>query len=348
MAENFTAYYPIILEQAFAWKDLKIPLQYVLETIEAPFEVLDWQGLREDEQKEKLEDFLKEDRKKGFDLSKPPLFRLTLIQLDTEKYSLIWSQHHILLDGWCLPIVLGDVLKTYEALLQGKEASLPARRPFRDYIAWLQHQDIQQAEKFWKETLQGLEGPTRLSFKDLINQVSEKDYDTYHTVLSEEDTENLRQFAQDHGLTLNTLLQGAVGAVLKTYTRQEEIVLGVTVSGRSIDLPGIEDMVGLFINTLPLRMSFNPEETLLSSLHTLQKSTQKLNDYAYASLAQIQSWSGMNQSLFDVLFVFENYPLDESTKASNCGFKIKDVKGIEKTEYPLTIMVGLESNYILA
>jgi surfactin family lipopeptide synthetase C len=267
-------HYPI-MRTGILWRDLKVPLQYVLRAIEVPFEVLDWQGLKEGEQEERLDAFIKEDRKRGFDLSKPPLFRLTLIQWASQKYSLIWSQHHILLDGWGFPIVLEEVLKAYEATSQGKEVHLPFRRPFKDYIAWLQHQDIEQAEQFWKESLQGLEGPTNLSFKGLINKKPDKDYDTYLTVLSEEETENLRKFAQDHSLTLNTLIQGAVGAVLKTYTRQEEIVLGVTVSGRSIDLPGIEDMVGLFINTLPLRMSFNPKEPLLPFLHTLQKTTQK-------------------------------------------------------------------------
>ncbi|MBL8675864.1 MAG: amino acid adenylation domain-containing protein, partial [Alphaproteobacteria bacterium] len=328
-----------IFRTGFFWQDGEDPEQYVLESIDIPFEILDWQGLEEAEQKQKLDAFLQEDRKKGFDLSKPPLFRLTLIQWQPQKYSLIWSQHHILLDGWCLPIVLRDVLQAYEATLQGKEPQFPSRRPFRDYIAWLQHQDIEQAEKFWKDTLHNLEEPTRLSFKGLIHSTSAKDYDTYHTVLSENDTENLRKFAQDHGLTLNTLLQGAVGAVLKAYTRQKEIVLGVTISGRSINLPGIEDMVGLFINTLPLCMEFKSEDTILSFLHTLQQNTQKLNDYAYASLAQVQSWSGMNQSLFDVLFVFENYPVEENVKTPKCGFEIKDVKISEKSEYPLTIAV---------
>ena len=121
----------------------------------------------------------------------------------------------------------------------------------------------------------------------------------------------LRDFAQQHGLTLNTIIQGAVGLVLKTYTQQQEVVMGVTVSGRNIDLPGVEEMVGLFINTLPLKITLRPAEDTLTFLKNLQEQTQKLNEYAYTPLAQIQSWSGINQSLFDVIFVFENYPLDE-------------------------------------
>jgi hypothetical protein len=209
-----------------------------------------------------------------------------------------------------LSIIIGDLLKAYEVLRQGKTPQLTPRRPYKDYIAWLQQQDMAKAERFWKEYLAGIEGPTHLSFKDIIEKNSDKDYDTYSLELSVEETDQLKGFAQDHNLTLNTLIQGAVGFVLKTYTQQSEIVMGVTVSGRSINLPGIEEMVGLFINTLPLRISPSSEDNVLSFLTNLQEQTQKLNDYAYTPLAQIQSWSGINQSIFDVIFVFENYPIE--------------------------------------
>ena len=204
----------------------------------------------------------------------------------------------------------------------------------------MQQQDLNQAETFWKEYLSSLEGPTRLSFKDIIEANPEKDYDTYSVAFSVEETEEMKKFASQYNLTLNTLIQGIVGTVLRTYTQQEDIVMGVTVSGRNMDLPGIEEMVGLFINTLPLRMVYNPEESYLSFFKNLQDQIQKLNEYTYTSLAQIQSWARLDKGLFDVLFVFENYPLDESSQGSVGDFSIKSVKGIEKTEYPLTVVVG--------
>ncbi|MEI6628852.1 MAG: AMP-binding protein, partial [Alphaproteobacteria bacterium] len=180
---------------------------------------------------------------------------------------------------------------------------------------------------------------TLLSFKDIINKNPEKDYDTYSLKLSGEETKQLRKFAQDQQLTLNTVIQGAVGLVLKTYTQQSEVIIGVTVSGRTINLPGVEDMVGLFINTLPLRISPQPEETILAFLHRLQEQAQILNDYCYTPLAQIQSWAGVNRSLFDVIFVFENYPVEEETLSRQSDFMARGLKGIEKTEYPLTIII---------
>jgi len=329
-----------ILRTGFVWENFNKPLQYVLEAAEVPFSIEDWRYLSKKEREEKLEVFIQEDRKKGFDLKKPPLFRLTLIQYAPRNYYLIWSQHHILLDGWCLPIILDDVFKAYQALRQNREIHLTLPRPYRDYIAWLQDQDLNKAEAFWKNYLSALEGPTQLSFKGIIEKNKEKDYDAYAIELSLEETESIKKFAANHQLTLNTILQGAVGSVLRTYTQQQEVILGVTVSGRSIPLTGIENMVGVFINTLPLRIAFKQGEDFLSFFKSLQEQTQMLNEYAYISLAQIQSWAHKNGKLFDVIFVFENYPPGESTHRTKLDFSIKGLKGVEKTEYPLTIIVG--------
>ncbi|MBL8676441.1 MAG: non-ribosomal peptide synthetase, partial [Alphaproteobacteria bacterium] len=339
-----------ILRTGFVWHDGKSPLQYVLESAEVPFTIEDWQSLREQKQEEKLEAFIQEDRKRGFDLSKAPLFRHSLIQYAKDKHYLIWSQHHILTDGWCWPIILGDVFKAYADIKKGKDVHLKTPRPYQDYIAWLQKQDLNKAEVFWKDYLSSLEEPTRLSFKDIIKENKEKDYDTYSIAFSPEETEKIKIFTQQHGLTLNTIIQGAVGVVLKTYTQQQDIVMGVTISGRSIDLPGVEEMVGLFINTLPLRMTYIPGETCLSFLKNLQKEAQKLNDYSYTPLAQVQSWAQTGGSLFDVIFVFENYPLDGSDHTQGTNFIIKGIRRIDvKTEYPLTISIdpGNQLNLIL-
>ncbi|MEI6628483.1 MAG: condensation domain-containing protein, partial [Alphaproteobacteria bacterium] len=329
-----------ILRTGIIWEKLETPLQYVLESVAVPFIQYDWQNLNEETQQEKLEELIQKDRKQGFDLSKAPLFRLILIRHSKDRYCLIWSQHHILLDGWGSPIILADVFNSYEEIKAGRAPSLPARRPYRDYIAWLQQQDITKAEAFWKDYLAHMEGPTLLSFKDIINKNPEKDYDTYSLQLSVEETEQLRKFAQEHNLTLNTVIQGAVGLVLKTYTQQPEVIMGVTVSGRTMNLPGVEEMVGLFINTLPLRIVPQPRENITSFFKRLQEQAQTLNDYCYTPLAQIQSWTGINQSLFNVIFVFENFPTGEEAASIQSDLEVRGGKGIEKTEYPLTIAIG--------
>jgi amino acid adenylation domain-containing protein/non-ribosomal peptide synthase protein (TIGR01720 family) len=319
------------LRTGLAWEGLETPLQYVLETIEIPFEVKDWKGLQKEN---KLEDFIQEDRKRKFDLEQAPLFRLTLIQWSETKYTLVWSQHHTLLDGWSIPIILGDVIKTYEALQRGKGVNLPARRPYLDYIAWLQKQENGEAEKFWKENLKDLEGPTTLSFKQLIEP--KQGYETCSFGWSVEETRRIQQFAKEHGLTVNTLLQGAVGIALKTYTQKQEVVLGVTVSGRGIALSGVEEMTGLFINTLPLKMEVKGNG--ISFLKALQEQSRKIEEYAYPSLAQIQSWAGMPEGLFNVSYVFENYPLDPEIIQTSLGSAIKSSQEIGKVEYPLGVV----------
>ncbi|MBY0463081.1 MAG: amino acid adenylation domain-containing protein, partial [Alphaproteobacteria bacterium] len=207
-----------ILRTGFVWENLNIPFQYVLETTEVPFVYEEWPALTSQEREERFETLIQEDRKKGFDLRATPLFRLTLIHEAFDHYYLMWSQHHILLDGWCLPIIWDDVLKVYASIRHHRDIQLTSPRPYRDYIEWLQEQDLSQAEAFWKDYLSAVESPTRLSFKDLIEENKDKDYDTHSINFSLEETQQLKRLAQDQHFTLNTLFQGAVGSVLKTYT----------------------------------------------------------------------------------------------------------------------------------
>ena len=209
---------------------------------------------------------------------------------------MIWSQHHILTDGWSLPIILKDVFHAYEEIKKGREISLRSPRPYRNYIAWLQKQDTQKAEIFWKETLFSLEGPTHLSFKDIITKNKEKDYNVYIEDLSIEETEKLKAFAKQNNLTLSTLIQGAIGLVLKTYTQLQDIVLGITVSGRDKISRALKKWWAFLLILIPLRITFQKGETLLSFLKNLQNYTQTINKYAYAPLAQIQSWTTINKN----------------------------------------------------
>jgi amino acid adenylation domain-containing protein/non-ribosomal peptide synthase protein (TIGR01720 family) len=327
-----------VLRTGFIWKDGEVPSQYVLESVEVPFYEYDWRSFGEKEQDEKIEIFLQKDREKLFDLSQAPVFRVSLIWRSENSYYLIWSHHHILIDGWSLPILLGDLFGIYRSLIKEEDFHFQLPPSYRDYIAWIQDQDLKAAESFWKNYLSGFEEPTRLSFKGMVEKNKQEDYRNYSFNLSNFETDILKNFAQENNLTMNTLIQGAIIIVLKNYAQKPEIVLGITVSGRSIHLSRVEDMVGLFINTFPLRVV--PEGLIIDYLNKLQSQTQKLNDYTYASLSEIQHWSGIDQGLFDVLFVFENYPLEEGFENKKQDeFVIKNVRGYERTEYPLTIGV---------
>ena len=233
--QALTDHHPI-LRTGVVWERLDQPLQYVLKCINVPFEILNWKEKeKEFTRNQLLQVFIQEDRKKGFDLSKAPLFRIILIKHLQNKYTLIWSQHHILTDGWSNSILMADLFKAYESLKSKKLVSLTPRRPYRDYIARLQEQNKEKAEAFFRESLSSITEPTRLSFKEIISSCKEKDYDTYIFTFSEKETKSLETFAKENSLTLNTLLQGAVGKVLSSYTQKSDLVMGVTLSGRSIE-----------------------------------------------------------------------------------------------------------------
>jgi non-ribosomal peptide synthetase component F len=212
-------------------------------------------------------------------------------------------------------LLLQEVLACYGASCQGQEVRLERRRPYRDYIAWLQQQDLAQAEAFWRRELKGFQRPTPLGISgrgqgELSGQAPSDGIQ--HRLVSLETTEALHALARQRGLTLNTLVQGAWALLLSHYSGQDDVVFGVTVAGRPADLPGAEAMLGLFINTLPVRVRVEREAYLLPWLQTLQDGQVELRQYEYSPLPQVQSWSDVAQDvpLFESIVVFENYPTE--------------------------------------
>ena len=227
----------------------------------------------------------------------------------------------------------------YTQLLNGKTVALKTRRPYREYIGWLKRQDEAKIEEFWNEYLHGILDATQLSFKGLV-EADDVNYRVQEYEISEEETRRLQGFCKEHNVTANTLLIGALGIVLKRYLNQDEVVIGMTTSGRNISFSGIEDMVGLFINTLPVRIKFDGQ-TAAEYLVSLQGDIQELNEFGNVSLAKLQNLSGYGNNLFNVQFAYENYPVDYSLHKM---VEISESKGVEKTEYPLSIAAYLASN----
>ena len=322
-----------VLRTAFYWEELEKPLQVVHSKVDLPWIELNWQHLTQTEQQERLEAWLEGDRAQGFALEKAPLMRCTLIQLAAETYQFVWSHHHLLLDGWCLPILFKEVLAFTEAEEQSQDLYLPPPRPYRDYILWLQQQNLAQAEAFWRQALQGFH-PTPLL--DAPSNPPEYDEQQFH--LSTELTAAIESLARQHHLTLNTLLQGAWALLLSRYG-EKDVVFGTTVSGRPSALKGVESMVGPFINTVPVRVQCNQTE-LLPWLQQLQAQQVEREQYAYAPLVEIQGWSEVPRGtpLFDTLLVFENYPV--SALQQGGSLEIGSVRAFERTNYPLTVIAA--------
>jgi amino acid adenylation domain-containing protein len=330
-----------ILRTGFYWEELDKPLQVVHRQVEIPWQQHDWRSLSASEQQEQLAAFLQADREQGFELNQAPLMRCILIQFIDDTYQFIWSHHHLLIDGWSLPIILREVFACYDAFDQGQDVYLATPRPYRDYILWLQQQDFAQAESFWKQELQGFTAPTPLAVDTVGLSHQKPTYTEQQLQLSPVVTASLRSLARQHRLTLNILVQGAYALLLSRYSGESEVVFGATVSGRPNTLPKVGSMVGLFINTLPVRVQVPGDASLLPWLEQLMQEQVAREPYSHSSLVEIQGWSDIkrDRSLFDSILVFENYPIDASVQDLCDSLTISNVDVYERTNYPLSVVV---------
>ena len=258
------------------------------------------------------------------------------MRLGLERHLLLFTCHHILVDGWTLPVFFGELFATYRD--NGNTDALPQVRPYADYLAWLARQDGRAALAVWRNYLTGFDVPTRLdSSRDLSSPVAAPQ--RWSGELPAELTADLQTMARSRGLTLNTVVQGLWGVLLGRLTGQDDVVFGVTVSGRPAELAGIERMVGLFINTVPLRIRLRPGDTLAGLLAGVQESQSRLLSFQHVGLAEIQRTVGAGE-LFDTLVVFENFPEDHTTREQHIeGLSVTRLEGRDATHYPLSLMV---------
>jgi len=340
-----------ILRTAFYWKQRSEPFQVVYQKTELPWEEKDWRHLSSQEQQSLLEDFLQQDYQQGFDFSQPPLMRIATIRLAKEQYQFVWTKHHLITDGWSTGLVLKEVFDAYKRLSNNQALSFPKTRPYGDYIAWLQQQDLSHAKAFWKEKLNGFYYPTPFNVDQQIESNSTENHSQQslfqqQTVqLSQSTTTQLQFLAKQHQVTLNIWLQGVFALLLSGYSGEQDIVFGATYSGRSADLIGIDSMVGPLINTLPVRVNVNSEDQFIPWLKSLQMQQTEALKYEHTPLVQIQSWSDVPSGipLFESILVVENYPVDPSIAQDSESIGISHVDTTESTNYPLTMAIGIGS-----
>ncbi len=343
-AWQFTAAQNAVLRTAFVWDSLERPLQVVLPSIDIQLNVLDWRDIPESAQEQKIASFMKEDRSQGFDFNKAPLFRLTLIQLDRNVYRFIWSHDHLILDGWSLPLLLSQVFENYNRYHPGKEGSPSSHTPFRNYIEWLQDRDSEKAKEFWRKEFQGFDSPALLSkhesqpAKENLN----KEPQCFEIQLPREQTQTLQSFVKQNQLTLSSVFQGLWALVLSRHCGMKDVAIGVTVAGRPSDLPRSHNIIGLFINTLPLRIPLHDDLDLCAWLRGVRDRTSEIREHEYSLLPEVQQWSGIghDHTLFDSIVVFENYPVDAFTGKQLTGIEISDIQTVEDTHFPLTLVIA--------
>jgi amino acid adenylation domain-containing protein len=303
-----------------------------------PWQELDWRQVPAAEHAQRLEAFLEEDRGRGFELGRAPLLRLALIRLEDSVYRLVFSHHHLLLDGWSLALLFEELFAAYPALERGEPMPLPRRPAYREYIGWLRRQDLARAEAWWRQGLEGFGAPTPLPVESQRGPARESGPGKRERMLSAETTAALQTFARQHQLTLNTLVQAAWALVLSHHSGERDVVFGTTVAARPTELPGAEAILGLFINTLPVRVRMPRAEQLGTWLKGLQTYLLEMRQFEHTPLVQVQGWSEVPRGtpLFESLLIFENYPVNSVLDERANSLGVRDFQGNERTNYPLT------------
>lgn len=332
-----------IFRTAFAWQSGKAPLQVVGRQVETPFVELDWRGTAPEEQAARRRQLQADDLRQRFDPAKAPLTRITLARLADESWFLLWSRHHLLLDGWSVSLVLREWLTTYQALRAGQPAPSSSAPPFRNYIAWLQRQDPARAEAFWRGEIGDVSQPTPLGLARSEGEAPPADrHGERERRLSPETSEAVRQLARAARVTPATVFQAVWALVLARLAGERDIVFGNTVSGRPTDLPGADAMVGLFINTLPLRVRIDPARPVGDWLRDLQVRTAAAREFEATPLVRAQGWTEVprDRPLFDTLLVYENYPTGEALEGELGALRVEAVQSHERTHYAATLIVA--------
>jgi amino acid adenylation domain-containing protein len=325
------------------------PLQIVVKGGTLPWTELDWRGVDEEERRRRLTVMLAADRRRGFVLTDPPLLRIAAVRLDEMRWWILLSFHHILWDGWSLGQLLQDVSSCCEALSDGRAPDLPERRPYRDYIAWLARQDVRQAEAFWRTELAGLAAMPPIGGDRVAPVHARASYRQVKTRLSAAADRALVDFARRNSLTINTVVQGAWAIVLARHTSIEDVVFGATVSGRPADLAGVESMLGLFLNTLPVRVRVSQDAPVQEWLAALQAHQLCAREYDFCQLADIQRFASRAAGLplFATILDVKSRLLHYHPRTADRPLFAGEVETFEQSGYPLTVTASFQPELVL-
>ncbi|MBC3453768.1 non-ribosomal peptide synthetase [Pseudomonas mosselii] len=332
------------LRASFSWNAGEAMLQIIHKPGKTPVDYQDWRGLDETTQEARLQALHKQEREAGFELLREAPFHLRLVRVDEARYWFMMSNHHILIDAWCRSLLMNDFFEIYQALGEGRQAQLPVPPRYRDYIGWLQRQDLDEARQWWQANLAGFERATAIPSDRPLRHDHAGDgmvVGDCYTRLEVSEGARLRELAQAHQLTVNTFAQAAWALTLARYSGDRDVVFGVTVAGRPVSLPQMQRTVGLFINSIALRVQMpQPGErrSVRDWLQGLLEHNMQLREYEYLPLVAIQECSELpkGQPLFDSLFVFENAPVETAVLDHAQHLDASSDSGRTHTNFPLT------------
>ncbi|WP_051852243.1 non-ribosomal peptide synthetase [Streptomyces aureocirculatus] len=313
-------------------------VQLVVDGVRLPWQVVDLRDLDASGRDAALDRLIAEDRAVPFDPAVPPLLRMTLAHTGPDRAELLLSVHHVLFDGWSMPLMVADLLHLYAA--EGDASQLPPVRPYRAFLGWLAEQDPEAAAKAWARELHGVTGPTLLAGPPAAGAVERSEPGHVELRVPPRTVRALQDQAADLGITLNTVLQGAWGLLIGHLTGRQDVVFGTTVSGRPPQVADVDEMVGLFVNGLPVRVRYAPDDTLAQVLTALQERQAVLLDHHHHGLSEIQKATGIG-TLFDTMLVFESIPVDRprlGAALAKSGLTVTGTRAISGTHYPLTVI----------
>lgn len=333
-----------ILRTAFVYQDRQKPLQVVLAKRKSVFSYRDLSSMETEKRRAFLETFKMDDVQQPFDLTKDVLMRLTVFYLGDREYEFVWSHHHILMDGWCTGIIVSEFFEIYSSLKENRRANLGAAIPFRLYIEWLEKQDRQTSRRYWQDYLSHYDTLSAAPGRTLVHgQASGYKKEMLLYELDQPHLDLLHRFVRDHRVTMNLFVQTMWGLTLAKFNGLNDVIFGSVVSGRPGEIPGIETMLGLFINTVPRRIQFDDSMTVGQLLRKVQDEHIEGEAHHYFPLADIQALSPLKQHLFDHIVSFDTYPAQENGEKS--GFQLMKIDSFAHTSFDLNVKVVPDLNF---
>ncbi|WP_434756702.1 amino acid adenylation domain-containing protein [Paenibacillus amylolyticus] len=332
-----------ILRTNFYTGMLDIPLQIVYQEKEFEFKVEDITGKSELQRKTYINQYIKQDQARGFDLQKDSLIRMSVIRTAPENYHVIWSFHHILMDGWCMSLISKEIFENYFAIRENRKPEMSLLTPYSEFIEWLEQQDNERAITYWSRYLEGYDGQTRLPGGKTKPQHERQDSRTLNCHLDEALVQRMKQIAEQQQVTVHTFMQTAWGVLLQQYNESKDVVFGSVVSGRPPVIPGIESMIGLFINAIPVRIRTKGEESFISLVKRNQVQAVDSHAYDTYSLYDIQNLTKQKQDLINHVVVYQNFPVQDQLenlgKKGEVPLEITNVGGTEHNSFDFTLII---------
>jgi len=331
-----------VLRSRFEWEGLPEPRHVVVPSVSLKLSVFDLHTMPPEARESSFADYLQKDRERDFDMSRAPLMRLALFEFGPAEYRLLWSFHHILLDGRSFPLLIEELFKAYGAVLEGRRIEADCPRPFKDYVRWVRERDLTEDRRFWTDYLAGFASPTPLVVDRALSagQRTLGSQGAVEARVPKELCTKLRSVAQAYGLSMNTFLEAAWALVLHRYSGEEDLVYGTTRSCRRGSLPGAERMIGLLINTIPVRVQVREDARVADWLQGVRRLHRTLREHIHAPLYKIHEWSEISGAhpLFESLVVFEKYSLQSHLRAKGGAWLEREFTYLGRTNYPLSIL----------